>query len=204
MEKINVEKIYGDLKNVSGEKKAKEFIFNLSKELKTFQSRLKNIIELIINKYYKRISPETLIKLKEINDLCSIVDKLSNKKESIKDIDQYFNDFKLKINNKLNEIHNLKSEKESNNFLQEKEENFDDALWIPKELLDVSHAINEKFQELDFSFLDGIKNNSHDSRKDKNNDVLQIVNNEENEDIFLINGKEVDDESFLKALKSKI
>lgn len=203
MEKINVEKIYGDLKNVSGEKKAKEFIFNLSKELKTFQSRLKNIIEVIINKYYKRISPETLIKLKEINNLCSIVDKLSNKKESIKDIDQYFNDFKLKINNKLDQIQNLKNEKQTNNFLKE-EENFDDALWIPKELLGVSHAINEKFQELDFSFLNGIKNNSYDSNKNKNNDVLQIVNNDENEDIFLINGKEVDDESFLKALKSKI
>lgn len=204
MQKINIEKIYGDLKNVSGEKKAKEFIFNLSSELKTFQSRLKNIIELIINKYYKKISPETLIKLKEINELCSIVDKLSNKKESVKNIDEYFNDFKLKISNKLNQIHDLKKEESKNdNF----DDSFDDALWIPKELLDVSNAINEKFQELDFSFLDGIKNKTIPNNKNtniKSNDVLQIVNNNDNEDIFLINGKEVDDESFLRALKSKI
>lgn len=200
MKKINIEKMYDDLKNFKGEKKANEFIFNLGNELKIFQSRLKNIIELIINKYYEKISPETLIKLKEINELCSVVNRLTNKKEN-KNINKYFDDFKLKINNKLDEIHESKKEKVINNNFNS--ESIDDALWIPKELLDVSNAINEKFQELDFSFIDGIKSNKKENLNTKSNDIFQIVDNED-DDVFLINGKEVDDESFLKALKSKI
>lgn len=200
MKKINIEKMYDDLKNFKGEKKANEFIFNLGNELKIFQSRLKNIIELIINKYYEKISPETLIKLKEINELCSVVNRLTNKKEN-KNINKYFDDFKLKINNKLDEIHESKKEKVINNNFNS--ESIDDALWIPKELLDVSNAINEKFQELDFSFIDGIKSNKKENLNTKSNDIFQIIDNED-DDVFLINGKEVDDESFLKALKSKI
>ena len=65
--------------------------------------------------------------------------------------------------------------------------------------MDVSDAINEKTQELNLSFLNGIK--SADILD--NNSVLEIIN-KENDDVYLLNGKEISDEEFMRALKAKM
>ncbi|WP_412032342.1 hypothetical protein [Malacoplasma muris] len=202
MSKINVQRIYNDIKKIKGEEKAKEFIYNMSNELQSFHMRLKNIMEVLISKYHHRLSQDTLNKLKEINELCGVservniknnnfTDNVSNKKRDI-------NNFTSELTNKLDEIYFNNNE---NNIEYDKTEisNFDDDLWIPKELMDVSDAINEKTQELNLSFLNGIK--SADILD--NNSVLEIIN-KENDDVYLLNGKEISDEEFMRALKAKM
>ncbi len=202
MSKINVQRIYNDIKKIKGEEKAKEFIYNMSNELQSFHMRLKNIMEVLINKYHHRLSQDTLNKLKEINELCGVSERVniknnnftnnvSNKKRDI-------NNFTSELTNKLDEIYFNNNE---NNIEYDKNEisNFDDDLWIPKELMDVSDAINEKTQELNLSFLNGIK--SADILD--NNSVLEIIN-KENDDVYLLNGKEISDEEFMRALKAKM
>ncbi len=202
MSKINVQRIYNDIKKIKGEEKAKEFIYNMSNELQSFHMRLKNIMEVLISKYHHRLSQDTLNKLKEINELCGVservniknnnfTDNVSNKKRDI-------NNFTSELTNKLDEIYFNNNE---NNIEYDKTEisNFDDDLWIPKELMDVSDAINEKTQELNLSFLKGIK--SADILD--NNSVLEIIN-KENDDVYLLNGKEISDEEFMRALKAKM
>lgn len=245
MDKINVQKIYLDLKKYKGEDKAKEFIFNLGNELQFFQSRLKNIMQILVSKYYNRISADTLIKLREINELCNVFENVrQQKKESLINKDNNsVNDFTKELTNKLNQIQQRKlkeldeirrkhfsidtsknvNQNINNNINTTSNNNdidMDDALWIPKELLDFSSSINEKVQELNVSFLDGIKsseNKSHSNNnynresivnsinndKNQNEDVLEIVNKDD-EDVFLLNGKEISDEEFMNALKSKI
>ncbi len=201
MSKINVQRIYNDIKKIKGEEKAKEFIYNMSNELQSFHMRLKNIMEILINKYHHRLSQDTLNKLKEINELCGVSERVNIKNNNFTDNvskQRDINNFTSELTNKLDEIYFNNNE---NNIEFDKNEmsNFDDDLWIPKELMDVSDAINEKTQELNLSFLNGIK--STDILD--NNSVLEIIN-KENDDVYLLNGKEISDEEFMRALKAKM
>lgn len=201
MSKINVQRIYNDIKKIKGEEKAKEFIYNMSNELQSFHMRLKNIMEILINKYHHRLSQDTLNKLKEINELCGVSERVNIKNNNFTDNvskQRDINNFTSELTNKLDEIYFNNNE---NNIEFDKNEmsNFDDDLWIPKELMDVSDAINEKTQELNLSFLNGIK--SADILD--NNSVLEIIN-KENDDVYLLNGKEISDEEFMRALKAKM
>lgn len=206
MSNINIKKIYKDIKQFQGEAKAKEFIYNMSNGLQSFHTRLKNIMDALIIKYHHRLSNSTLEKLKEITALCDVSKNIIFPKTTPKSEPSSFvemENFASKLSEKLDEVYYDNDKYLQQETQPEKEEEIsDDDLWIPNELVNVSNAINEKAKELNLSFLDGIKASNLTKNNNKEN-VLEIINKED-DDIFLLNGKEISDEEFMNALKAKV
>lgn len=170
--------------------KTNEFIKKLRNESIIFQKKLKNILEVLLNKYQNKISSETLNKLKELSFLYDVFDKLDNFNE----IDDFAKTFKSEITKKFDLL-----EKENyDNFSVE-----NDILWIPNQE-NITEKLNEKIKEINVSFLDGIKNKVITSKlnnKEIANNNLEIVSNND-EDVYVLNGKEISDEEFMEFLKS--
>lgn len=170
--------------------KTNEFIKKLRNESIIFQKKLKNILEVLLNKYQNKISSETLNKLKELSFLYDVFDKLDNFNE----IDDFAKTFKSEITKKFDLL-------EKENYDNLSVEN--DILWIPNQE-NITEKLNEKIKEINVSFLDGIKNKVITSKlnnKEIANNNLEIVSNND-EDVYVLNGKEISDEEFMEFLKS--
>lgn len=170
--------------------KTNEFIKKLRNESIIFQKKLKNILEVLLNKYQNKISSETLNKLKELSFLYDVFDKLDNFNE----IDDFAKKFESEITKKFDLL-------EKENYDNSSVEN--DILWIPNQE-NITEKLNEKIKEINVSFLDGIKNKVITSKlnnKEIANNNLEIVSNND-EDVYVLNGKEISDEEFMEFLKS--